>query len=112
MAIPAQGFTVTWSGDTLQEIAEVSVDRELELIAARGGYLSLERGTVRVSSFSDANLSVSEYGRVSTLVIKHPPVTGTVAVTLFDGQVLLDKRRVSVTANDVVRFDIQFKILN
>jgi hypothetical protein len=112
MAIPAQGFTITWGGAALQEVAEISIDQERGLPLQRNGTWTLNLGTVRVSGFSTANLAESEYGRRKVLVFQGPTGTSGGVVQWFNRDCILQDRRISVVANDVVRFDHTFRIMD
>jgi hypothetical protein len=112
MAIPAQGMTITWGGSALQEVSEISIDQERGLPLARAGAWTLDLGTIRIASFSTASLPVSDYGVIRTLSVTCPPSTSGGSLTLFSGPALLQNRRVSVAANDAVRFDHLFKIMD
>jgi hypothetical protein len=112
VAIPAQGFTITWGGAALQEVAEISIDQERGLPLQRNGTWTLNLGTVRVSGYSTANLAESEYGRRKTLVFQgRTAATGSV-VNWFNRDCVLQDRRISARANDVVRFDHVFRIMD
>jgi hypothetical protein len=112
MAIPAQGFTIKWGTDTLEEVAEISIDQERGLPLERSGTWTLNLGTVRIAGFSTANLPESEYGRRKVLIFEGRTATSGAVVKWFDRDCILQDRRISATANDVVRFDHVFRIMD
>jgi hypothetical protein len=112
MAIPAQGFTITWGGAALEEVAEISIDQERGLPLQRDGTWTLNLGTVRIAGFSTANLPESEYGRRKVLIFEGRTATSGAVIKWFDRDCILQDRRISATANDVVRFDHTFRIMD
>jgi len=106
MAIPAQGITITWGMATLGEIREIEIDQERGLPAAREDAWTLARGTVRLSGFSAASVPESDYGRSRTLAIAAS--TGP----LFSGRCVYLDRTLRLEANDAVRFDHVFRIID
>jgi hypothetical protein len=112
MAIPAQGMTITWGGSALQEVSEISIDQERGLPLQRNGTWTLNLGTVRIAGFSTANLPEGEYGRRKTLVFQGRTASTGSVVSWFNRDCILQDRRVSATANDVVRFDHVFRIMD
>jgi hypothetical protein len=114
MAIPAQGMTVTWGGESLLEVREVNVDQDRGLPLQRDGTWTLQLGTVSVVGFSTANLAESEYGKRKQLVLTGRVGTspGAALVKFFDRDCILQDRRIAVTSNDVVRFDHIFRIMD
>jgi hypothetical protein len=112
MAIPAQGFTITWGGAALQEVAEISIDQERGLPLQRNGTWTLNLGTVRIAGFSTANLAESEYGRRKVLIFEGLTASSGSVVQWFNRDCILQDRRISAQANDVVRFDHVFRIMD
>lgn len=114
MAIPAQGMTFTWGGVTLAEVRELTLNQERGLPLQRDGTWTLNLGTVRIVGFSTANLGESEYGRRKKFQISLPAGTTASApvLTLFSRDCVFMDRVVSVEANNVVRFDHVFRIMD
>lgn len=112
MAIPCQGFTITWGGSALLEVRELSVNQERGLPLQRDGTWTLNLGTVRLAGFSTAHLAESEYGSRRQLTIRCPPSTSGGSVTLFDRDCIFQDRVVTAEANDAVRFDHVFRIMD
>jgi hypothetical protein len=112
MAIPAQGFTITWGGAALEEVAEISIDQERGLPLQRDGTWTLNLGTVRIAGFSTENLPESEYGRRKVLIFEGRTATSGAVIKWFERDCILQDRRIAATANDVVRFDHVFRIMD
>jgi hypothetical protein len=114
MAIPAQGFTITWGGAALEEVAEISIDQERGLPLERKGTWTLSLGTVRIAGFSTAHLPEDEYGRRKLLVFEGRTATSLSAplIKWFNRDCIFQDRRIAVVANDVVRFDHVFRIMD
>jgi hypothetical protein len=110
MPIPCQGFTLTWGGQTLQEVQSLEIDLfQGELPQARTVVWTPNIGDVRLLGFSVANLAASDYGRRKRLTIT-APLNPSGSVTLFDGDCIYSGYRVDSTANDAVRFAFTFRI--
>ena len=113
MPIPCQGFTITWGGSPLLEVRELSLNQERGLPLQRDGTWTLNLGTVRIAGFSTAALPGSEYGRRKQLMISCPPTaTGGSAITLFDRDCIFQDRVVTAEANNVIRFDYVFRVMD
>ena len=112
MAIPAQGFTVSWGGTALLEVQEISIDQERGLPLQRNGTWTLNLGTVRIAGFSTTGLPESEYGRRKVLVFEGRTATSGASVKWFQRDCVLKDRRIVAVANDVVRFDHVFRIMD
>ena len=112
MAIPCQGFTFTWGGVALQEVRELSIAQERGLPLQRDGTWTLNLGTVNVAGFSTAALPESDYGTRKRLTITCPPTTAGGSLTLFDRDCIFQDRVVTAEANDAVRFDHVFRIMD
>ena len=113
MAIPCQGFTITWGTAALAEVQELNVNQERGLPLQRDGTWTLNLGTVRLAGFSTAHLAESEYGRRKQLTIRCPPTaTGGSAITLFDRDCIFQDRVVTAEANNAVRFDHVFRVMD
>jgi hypothetical protein len=108
MAIPAQGFTVTFDGQTLGEVREIDIDNDRGQPLQRFGTWTLERGTVRVAAFSSSAVSETAYSLRKTLVVTAPSPGGV----LFSEPCVYEKRKIIVEANDAVRFDFTFRIID
>jgi hypothetical protein len=107
MAIAVQGFTVTFGGQSLVEVREIDVDQERGQPLARFGTWTLERGSVRITAFSMAAVPESLYGLRRTLTITAPA-----AGVIFSEPCVYENRQVRVAANDTVRFDFIFRIID
>jgi len=113
MAIPCQGFTFTWGGQTLSEVQALEAD-------IYGGELPLGRtttwtpnlGEVRLLGFSIANLATADYGKRKRLTITCPPNTAGGSLTLFDSDCIYSGYRVDSQANDAVRFAFTFRVMD
>jgi len=112
MAIPAQGFTITWGGAALLECREIDINQERGLPLQRDGTWTLTLGTVRIAGFSTAALPESEYGRRKQLVVTSPAGTAGGSLVLFSRDCIFQDRRVAVVANDAVRFDHVFRVMD
>jgi hypothetical protein len=113
MAIPCQGFTITWGGNALAEMRELTVNQERGLPLQRDGTWTLNLGTIRIAGFSTANLAEVEYGRRRRLIVICPrTATSSSTITLFDRDAIFQDRVVTAEANEVVRFDHVFRIMD
>jgi hypothetical protein len=108
MAIPAQGFTVTFDGQNLGEVREIDIDNDRGQPLQRFGTWTLERGTVRVAAFSSAAVPENRYGLRKALSVTAPSPVGV----LFDEWCVYEKRKIIIEANDAVRFDYTFRIID
>jgi len=107
MAIAAQGFTVTFGGTSLGEVREIEIDNDRGQPLERFGSWTLERGTVRVAAFSAAAVPESSYSLRRMLV-----VTAPVVGQIFSEPCVYEKRNIVIEANDAVRFDFTFRIID
>jgi hypothetical protein len=107
MAIAAQGFTVTFNSVNLGEVREIEIDNDRGQPLQRFGTWTLERGTVRIAAFSSAAVPESLYSLRKTLV-----VTAPVVGQIFSEPCVYEKRNITIEANDAVRFDFTFRIID
>lgn len=113
MAIPCQGFTFTWGGQTLSEVQELEIDLQRGLPLGRTTTWTPTLGEVRLLGFSITNLPTSEYGRRKRLTIQCPASTaGGGAVTLFDSDCIYQDTNTRANANDAVRFAHTFRVMD
>jgi hypothetical protein len=111
MPIPCQGFTLTWGGQTLQEIQAAEVDLfQGELPQGRTVIWTPNIGDVRLLGFSGANLSTAEYGKRKTLKIDSPAGTAGGSLTLLEVDCIYSGYRVDSLVNDAVRFAYTFRV--
>lgn len=110
MAIPVQGFTVSWGGTTLQEVQTLDINRERGLPIGRVETWTPTWGSVEIAGFSTAGLPESEYGRRQRLKLEGRTATSGAAVTFFDRDCILENARIQAVANDVVRFAFTFRV--
>ena len=115
MAHPAQGMTFTWGGNALAEVSEFEVAQDRGPGQSRDGTWTLNLGTVRIAGFSTANIPETDYSKRRRLIITMPATTtpgSARKLTFFDSDCLYVDRTVSATANDVVRFDFTFRVMD
>jgi hypothetical protein len=113
MAIPCQGFTLTWGGQTLQEVQAAEVDLfQGELPQGRTVAWTPNVGDVRLLGFSVANLSTAEYGKRKTLRIQSPAGTAGGSLTLLESDCIYNGYRVDSLVNDAVRFAFTFRVMD
>lgn len=110
MAIPVQGFTVSWGTAVLQEVQTFDVNRERGLPVGRVETWTPTLGTIELSSFSTAHLSESEYGRRKRLKLEGRTATSGAVFTFFDRDCILENARTQVLTNDAVRLAFTFRI--
>jgi hypothetical protein len=110
MAIPCQGFTLTWGGQTLQEVQSLEIDAQRGLPIGRTVTWTPNFGTLRIAAFATAHLPESEYGRRKRLTFSGRTATGGSAVTFFDRDCIYEDARIEATANDAIRFAFTFRI--
>ena len=115
MAHPAQGMTFTWGGNTLREVSEFEVEQSRGAGQSRDGTWTLNLGTVRIAGFSTANIPETDYSKRRRLIIKMPATStpgSSRTITFFDSDCLYVDRTINATANDVVRFDFTFRVMD
>jgi hypothetical protein len=111
MAIPCQGFTFTWGGQTLSEVQALEADiYGGELPQGRTTTWTPNLGEVRLLAFSLTNLPTTDYGRRKQLTIQCPQSTAGGSVTLFNADCIYSGYRVDSQANDAVRFAFTFRV--
>ena len=109
MAIPCQGLTLTWGGQTLSEMQALEIDLfQGALPQGRTTAWTPNIGDVRLTGFSIANLSAAEYGKRKRLTITGPGGVGT----LFDSDCIYNGCRIDASANDAVRFAFTFRVMD
>lgn len=107
MAIPAQGLTITWGTAALSEVRQIDIQQDRGQPQQRFGTWTLSLGTVRLAGFSTAAVPESDYGIRRTLSVVAP-----VAGTLFSKPCVFEDRQIQIEANDAVRFDTVFRIVD
>lgn len=113
MAIPCQGATITWGGNALQEVQEIEITQDRGLPQARDSTWTFSMGSVRLSGFSTAHLSEADYGDPRRLIVKLPrTATSSSTITLLDRDAIFRDRVVVATANDAVRLDHVFTLMD
>jgi hypothetical protein len=110
MAIPCQGFTITWGGMTLQEVQSLELDAQRGLPLGRTVTWTPSLGTLRIAAFATAHLPESEYGRRKRLKLEGRTATSGSVLTFFDRDCIYEDARIEATANDVVRFAFTFRV--
>ena len=110
MAIPCQGFTVSWGGLSLAEVQSLDINRDRDLPIGRVTTWTPTFGTIEIAAFSTANLPESEYGRRKRLKFEGRTATSGSVVTWFDRDCIFENARIQAVANDVVRFAFTFRI--
>jgi hypothetical protein len=111
MPIPCQGFTLTWGGQTLQEVQSLEIDLfQAELPQGRTVIWTPNIGDVRLLGFSAANLSTAEYGKRKTLKIDSPAGTAGGSLTLLEVDCIYSGYRVDSLVNEAVRFAYTFRV--
>lgn len=110
MAIPCQGFTITWGGQSLQEVQSLEFDAQRGLPLGRTVTWTPSLGTLRISAFATAHLPESEYGRRKRLKFEGRTATSGPAVTFFDRDCIYEDARIEAVANEVVRFAFTFRV--
>jgi hypothetical protein len=112
MAIPCQGFTITWGGQPLKEVQSVELDAQRGLPLGRITTWTPSLGTLRIAGFSTASLPDSEYGRRKQLTFKGLTASAGSLVTFFDRDCIYEDARIEATANDAVRFAFTFRVMD
>jgi hypothetical protein len=110
MAIPCQGFTITWGGQTLQEVQSLELDAQRGLPLGRTTTWTPSLGTLRLAGFSTDHLPDSEYGRRKQLTFTGRTASAGALVTFFDRDCIYEDARIEATANEVVRFAFTFRV--
>lgn len=112
MAIPAQGMTFTWGGQTLSEVREFDVNLARGLPLGRVTTWTPNNGEIRLIGFSYANLPFTEYGKRKKLEIigRASTVFNAPPVTLFSGDCIYRDTQVQGVVNDAIRFAFVFSV--
>ena len=110
MAIPCQGFTITWGGQSLQEVQAFDLDAARGLPLGRVTTWTPSLGTLRLAGFSTAHLPVSEYGRRKRLTFSGRTASAGTLVTFFDADCIYEDARIEAVANEVVRLAFTFRV--
>ena len=110
MAIPCQGFTVSWGGAALQEVQTLEANRDRGLPVGRNVTWTPNFGTIEIAAFSTANLPESEYGQRKRLKFEGRTASAGAVVTWFDRDCIYENARIQAVANDVVRFAFTFRV--
>jgi hypothetical protein len=115
MAHPAQGMTFTWGGNTLQEVSEFEVSQARGPGQSRDGTWTLNLGTVKIVGFSTVNIPETDYSKRRRLIVTMPASStpgSARKITFFDSDCLYVDRTIKATANDVLRFDFTFRVMD
>jgi hypothetical protein len=112
MAIPCQGFTITWGGQSLQEVQSLELDAQRGLPLGRVTTWTPNFGTLRISLFSTAHLPESEYGRRKQLTFTGRTASAGAFLTFFNRDCIYEDQRIEATANNVVRFAVTFRVMD
>lgn len=114
MAIPCQGFTLTWGGTALQEIKTLEFQRSLEwqdtgmARSGRAGSGYRLAGSIRLTGLAPTVLDEKQFGLAREMTISVP--YGTSTMTLFSGWALYDGQAANATPNDAMSFAHTFKV--
>lgn len=112
MAIPCQGFTFTWGGQTLSEVSGLEIAQPRGLPLGRTTTWTPNLGEVRLLGFSPTNLPSTEYGKRKRLTIEVPPTTAGGSVTVLDSDAIYQDLNVTASPNDAVRFAYVFRLMD
>ena len=112
MAIPCQGFTITWGGQSLQEVQSLELDAQRGLPLGRTTTWTPSQGTLRLAGFSTAHLPLSEYGRRKRLTFSGRTASAGTLVTFFDQDCIYEDQRIEAVANEVVRLAFTFRVMD
>lgn len=117
MAIPCQGFTFSWGGLPLRQVAELELAMQRGLPVARTVIWTPNIGEVRLIGFSPLNLSLDEYGKRKQLTIVAPvPVSQWSlygqTMTLLDSDCIYQDVTSNAASNDAIRFAYTFKVMD
>jgi hypothetical protein len=110
MAIPCQGFTITWGGQPLQEVQSLELDAQRGLPLGRTVTWTPNLGTLRIAAFADDHLPDSEYGRRKRLKFQGRTASAGTLVTFFDRDCIYEDTRIEAITNEVVRFAFTFRV--
>jgi hypothetical protein len=110
MAIPCQGFTVSWGSLPLAEVQTLDINRDRGLPVGRVTTWTPSFGTIEIAGFSTANLPESEYGQRKRLKFEGRTATSGPVIQWFDRDCIFENARIQAIANDAVRFAFTFRI--
>lgn len=118
MAIPCQGFTFTWDGLPLLQVAELEIAMQRGLPVARTVIWTPNIGEVRLIGFSPLNLSLAEYGKRKQLTIVAPipqplwTLYNAEFMTLLNSDCIYQDVTSTAASNDAIRFAYTFKVMD
>jgi hypothetical protein len=105
MAQSAAGITAQWNSVTIGEVTDIAVAYGGNgLPSARGDAWALDVGSIEITSISTASVSVSQYGKKSTLSITGDGVT-------FTAKAICQTLTLGAKVNDIWRYKSTFKIV-
>jgi hypothetical protein len=110
MAFPAQGQTVRWGNQALEEIQSISIDQPRGLPIGRTVTWTPNLGTIDLAGFATAHLPQSDYGKRKVLKFEGRTASTGPVVTWFEADCIFENTRIEAVANDAIRFAFTFRI--
>lgn len=104
MATYCAGVSATWNSVAFGEVTRIDVTHGGELPQGRASTWTVDAGTIEISSFSTAQLTVAEYGKKAILAISGGGLTLTT-------KAICQTLRATGTVNDVTRYVGTFRIV-
>jgi hypothetical protein len=104
MATPCTGVTVTWGGQSLEEVTDIKITAGGSLPIGRDSVIALDAGTIEIVCLATANIGLTERGLKKTLQFTGGGLTcSTKAV--FQTLTMAGK------VNDVARYNVSYRIV-
>lgn len=103
MATECAGVTASWNSTNFGEVVEIKVNAGGSMPLARASTWVFDAGTIDISCLSNANVSLAQYGKKSTLTIAGGGLS-------FSTKAVCERVQLSGKVNDIARYAVTFKI--
>ena len=104
MATACAGVTVTWGGQSLQEVVDIKISAGGSLPIGRDSTFSLDAGTIDIACLHTANVSLAERGLKKTLVFTGGGLTCST-------KAVFQTLNMAGKVNDVARYNVTYRIV-
>jgi len=104
MATACAGVTVTWGGQSLQEVVDIKVNAGGSLPIGRDSTFSLDAGTIDIACLHTANVSLAERGLKKTLAFTGGGLTCST-------KAVFQTLNMAGKLNDVARYNVTYRIV-
>lgn len=104
MATACAGVTVTWGGQSLQEVVDIKINAGGSLPIGRDSTFSLDAGTIDIACLHTANVSLAERGLKKTLAFTGGGLTCST-------KAVFQTLNMAGKVNDVARYNVTYRIV-